>query len=63
MDTPWTTSWFTPGDWALPTWWTDNPPIRGGGQATHQQQADFFNGNFVKNVLHHKGGITTLPQS
>ncbi len=54
------TSWYQPGSWSLPKWWTEGPPIRG-GVATHAQQVTFFSGAFVRNVLKHQGGIDTLP--
>ena len=52
--------WYRPGNWALPRWWTDGPPVRG-GRATHAEQTVFYNGPFVRDVLGHTGGMTTPP--
>jgi len=53
--------WYTPGDWALPKWWTGGVVMRTGHKATTADQVQFFNGPFVRNVLGHTGGMTTLP--
>ena len=55
-------SWYRPGDWALPGWWTSGPPVRD-GRATYEEQVVFYNGWFVREVLGHKGGMTTLPKT
>jgi len=57
----WHSSWYTPGDWKLPAWWTDGPPVRS-GRASHAQQTEFYDSWFVREVLKHKGGIRTLPR-
>jgi hypothetical protein len=54
--------WYTPGDWALPRWWTDDPPARAGYRCTHAEQAAFYGGRFVREVLGHTGGITCTPE-
>lgn len=48
------------GDWKLPRWWTEGPWHRD-GRLNHAEQVVFYNGAFVRNVLKHEGGITTLP--
>lgn len=54
-------TWYTPGDWSLPDWWTAGVPMRVGHRATTADQHHFYNGPFVRNVLGHKGGMTTPP--
>jgi hypothetical protein len=54
-------TWYRPGDWKLPGWWTEMPPGRS-GKLTHSQQTDFYNGAFVRNVLGHTGGMTRPPR-
>lgn len=53
--------WYEPGDWKLPGWWTQGPPMRIGHTATYQELEMFYNGPFVVNVLGHTGGMTKLP--
>lgn len=53
--------WYEPGDWKLPRWWTNGPPVRNGERATREEQETFYNSPFVRDVLGHKGGITTPP--
>lgn len=53
---------YRPGDWALPRWWTD-PPLARGRRMTHREQHDFYNGQFVREVLGHTGGMTKLPKT
>ena len=53
--------WYEPGNWALPRWWTDGPPIRTGFKATYQELETFYTSPFMVNVLGHTGGMTTLP--
>ena len=57
----WDHSWYSPGNWALPGWWTKGPPVREGERATYEEQEVFYSGWFVREVLGHKGGISTLP--
>ena len=52
---------YEPGDWCLPEWWTSDPPVRRGHKVTTTEVRAFYDGDFVKNVLGHEGGITTLP--
>ncbi len=53
---------YEPGDWALPKWWTDGPPRRMGSEPySYQELESFYSSPFVRNVLGHEGGITTLP--
>ena len=52
--------WYRPGDWSLPKWWTDHPPVRG-NVSTHADQVQFYSGPFVRNVLGHAGGHTRPP--
>jgi len=54
-------TWYTPGDWALPRWWTNGPPMRDPGRVSMADQQHFYNSSFVRNVLGHKGGMATLP--
>lgn len=54
-------TWYTPGDWSLPQWWTSGVTMRTGYTPTTADQQYFFNSPFVRNVLGHKGGMTTLP--
>jgi len=54
--------WYKPGNWNLPDWWTDYPPASRGHRCTHAEQTVFYNGWFVREVLKHEGGITTLPK-
>ena len=61
MRTVYSHSWYRPGDWSLPTWWTSGPPMRDAVRATMADQDYFYNSPFVRNVLGHKGGMTTLP--
>jgi len=42
-------------------WWTEGPPVRS-GIATHEEQVIFYDSKFVRKILGHEGGITTLPQ-
>jgi len=56
-------TWYKPGDWSLPAWWTSDAPIRIGFKATTADNDHFLNGPFVRNVLGHKGGMTTLPKT
>jgi len=56
----WNNTWYSPGDWALPAWWTSGVPMRS-GRATTADQRHFMNGPFVRNVLGHTGGMTVLP--
>lgn len=58
----WDHTWYRPGNWSLPGWWTSGPPVRGGRVATHAEQIEFFDSNFARNVLGHTGGITTPPK-
>ena len=55
-------TWYTPGNWSLPAWWTSGAPVRD-GRATTADNEHFYNGPFVRNVLGHKGGTTTLPST
>jgi len=55
-------SWYKPGPWRLPAWWTSMPPGRK-GRLTHAEQAAFYSGWFVRDILGHKGGITVLPET
>lgn len=55
--------WYQPGDWQLPKWWTGGVLVRTGHKATYEDQQNFYNSDFVKNVLNHKGGMTTLPST
>jgi hypothetical protein len=59
----WSHSWYRPGDWALPTWWTEGPPLRDAGTATYQEQEAFYNSKFVRENLGYTGGMTGLPRS
>jgi hypothetical protein len=52
---------YDKGDWNLPKWWTDYPPVKE-GRVTYEEQVKFYNGKFVREVLGHKGGITSLPK-
>lgn len=61
MATQYDHSWYRPGNWSLPQWWTSGPPMRGGVIASYEDQLYFYNSSFVREVLDHKGGITTLP--
>lgn len=54
-------SWYRPGNWSLPRWWTNGPSARS-GRMTHAEQKVFYDGWFVRNVLNHKGGMSTLPE-
>ncbi len=58
----WDHSWYSPGDWALPKWWTDGVNVRGSARMTHAEQREFYESRFVRDVLGHNGGITTLPR-
>ncbi len=62
MHYDWSHSWYSPGDWALPDWWTEGSPARS-GRMTHSEQTDFYASPFIVNVIGHSGGITTLPRS
>ena len=53
-------SWYRPGNWALPRWWTNGPPVRD-GRATYAEQEVFYSGWFVREVLNHKGGMSVPP--
>ena len=53
---------YKAGDWQLPKWWTQGPPVRD-RKATHAEQVAFYESRFVRDVLGHNGGITTLPRS
>ena len=53
-------TWYEPGNWLLPKWWTDTPPVRR-GKLTYAEQSAFYSGRFVREVLGHEGGITRLP--
>lgn len=55
-------TWYQPGDWKLPKWWTDGVTMRVGFKASTADQEYFYNSDFVRNVLGHKGGMTTLPK-
>ena len=55
-------SWYVPGDWSLPRWWTNGPPARD-GRATFEEHKAFYSSRFVREILGHDGGITTLPRS
>jgi len=57
----WSHSWYRPGDWSLPTWWTQDIGVRS-GRSTYAEQVAFYESRFVRDVLGHKGGITTLPR-
>jgi hypothetical protein len=57
----WDHSWYRPGNWALPSWWTAGVPMRVGYKPTAAEQAYFYDSPFVRNVLGHSGGMTTLP--
>lgn len=54
-------TWYTPGNWSLPAWWTSGVPMRTGHKATKADQEYFYNGPFVRNVLGHTGGLTKTP--
>lgn len=56
------TNWYEPGDWELPAWWTDGVLVRGTQRMTHAEQVAFYGGRFVREVMGHEGGITTLPK-
>ena len=58
----WSHSWYTPGDWKLPAWWTDELPTRD-GRSSHADQVRHFNSHWVVNVLGHDGGITRAPST
>ena len=62
MRTVYSHSWYRPGNWALPAWWTSDAPVRD-APASFDDNNTFFNGPFVRNVLGHKGGMTTLPKT
>lgn len=48
---------------SLPRWWTNGPPVRvGEAPYTHEELTAFYASDFVRNVLGHEGGITTLPR-
>jgi len=53
-------TWYRPGNWSLPEWWT-NATGRG-VRLTHTEQEVFYNGQFVREVLGHEGGMTTTPK-
>lgn len=53
---------YPAGNWKLPKWWTAGPPTRD-GKTTYAEAVAFYNSSFVRNVLGHKGGITTLPKT
>ncbi|KKK50082.1 hypothetical protein LCGC14_3128550, partial [marine sediment metagenome] len=36
-------SWYKPGDWSLPNWWTSMPPSKK-GKLTHAEQVAFYSG-------------------
>ena len=61
MRNQWDHSWYRPGAWTLPGWWTNGPPVRNGGRATREEQETFYNGWFVREVLGHTGGLTRPP--
>lgn len=61
MATDFDNTWYKPGDWKLPTWWTAGVQVRVGFTPTYADQVYFYNGPFVKNVLNHTGGMTKLP--
>jgi len=44
----------------LPAWWTSGLPVRG-GVYTREDEIAFYSSDFVRDVLGHTGGITTLP--
>jgi hypothetical protein len=52
--------WYKPGNWRLPSWWTDSPYSRH-GRLTYEEQVIFYNSNFCKKVLKHNGGIRQCP--
>ena len=54
-------SWYRPGNWALPDWWTEGPPTRG-GRATREEQEIFYTGAFAICILGHTGGMTRPPR-
>lgn len=54
-------TWYTPGDWALPQWWTNGVVMRTGHKPSTADQHYFYNSPFVRNVLGHTGGMTTPP--
>ena len=54
-------TWYQPGDWKLPKWWTDLPPARN-DRMTRDEQKAFYEGSFVVVVLGHCGGITRPPR-
>lgn len=60
MRYPWDSSWYRPGDWGLPGWWTSMPPGRKGG-LTNAEQEVFYTSWFMREVLGHTGGLRTLP--
>ena len=45
----------------LPGWWTKYPPARPGHRWTYQELENFYNGDFVREVLGHTGGMTVIP--
>ena len=53
-------TWYAPGDWSLPDWWTSMPPGRTGGLTRAEQKA-FYGSLFARQVLGHHGGIAKLP--
>ena len=55
-------SWYKPGDWSLPNWWTSMPPSKK-GKLTHTEQVAFYSGWFVREILGHKNGITVFPET
>jgi len=54
-------TWYNPGDWKLPGWWTNGPPGRD-GRATYEEQVGFYGSEFVQKTLGHRGGMTSPPQ-
>lgn len=58
----WSHSWYEPGDWELPQWWTAGVTVRQGFATTFEDQQYFYNSNFVRNVLKHEGGMNRLPK-
>ena len=57
-------TWYVPGDWALPDWWTNDLGVDShtGEKYSIQNYRDWVNGDFAKNQLGSKGHLT-LPDT
>ena len=53
-------TFYRPGDWSLPLWWTEGTSGRN-GRLTRAEQEVFYNGWFCRKVLGHTGGLTRHP--